>query len=288
MPWCTQSFNFTIHLVIERSALVGIGAGAQPVYGDRWCWSIMVEFVEGNRAESDNKGRLLYLHGDQGRKRPYPGISLIIPAFNEEDRISRALDSYIPVLKATGFPFEILVIMDGNDRTPEIVERYSHLGVTGFTYGSKLGKGGAVAKGVLLSSHDIVGYVDADGSLDAGDLAMMLNYALTYDCVVASRWLRESRWLRKEPLFNRIASRSFNIIVRGFLGIPVRDTQCGAKFFRSAIVKEVVTRAIVTNRTFDVDFLYHARRMGARMIEIPVRWSHDEDTRMPIFRVRSE
>jgi glycosyltransferase involved in cell wall biosynthesis len=175
--------------------------------------------------------------------------------------------------------------MDGSDRTPEIVKQYSHLGVTGFKYGSKLGKRGAVVKGVLLASHDIVGYVDADGSLDAGDLRMMLNYALSYDCVIASRWLSGSRWLKKEPLFNRIASRSFNIIVRGVLGVPVKDTQCGAKFFRSAIVREVVSRTVVTNRTFDVGFLYHARRMGARMIEIPVKWSHDENTRMPIFRV---
>ena len=213
------------------------------------------------------------------------GISLIIPAYNEEDRIAKSLDSYIPVLKSLGVPFEVLVIIDGSDGTYDTIQAYSGLGVTGHRFNSKLGKGGAIRKGISLAIYDVICWVDADGSLFPDDLKKILEATEHYDCVVASRWLRDSVWVTKEPLFNRTVGRVFNVLVRGMLGLPVMDTQCGAKAFRSSVARSVMATTVVNNRTFDVAMLYHARRSGATMKEIGVRWEHDPRTRMPIFRV---
>ncbi len=213
------------------------------------------------------------------------GISLTIPAYNEEDRIGKALESYLPVLRASGLQYEVNVIIDGNDGTEAVANAYSALGVKCHKFNRKLGKGGAIFAGIRMARYSITGYVDADGSLSAVSLAEIIRLARDYDCVVGSRWIVGSAWDRKEPLFNRVAGRVFNILVRGMLGVPIRDTQCGVKFFRTHLITELLSKTVVTNRTFDIDILYHARRDGRSMVEVPVRWSHDERTRMPILRV---
>ncbi|MBX8640874.1 MAG: glycosyltransferase [Thermoplasmata archaeon] len=213
------------------------------------------------------------------------GISLVIPAYNEADRIGNALDAYLQVLQSIGLPYEVNVIMDGTDNTPEIVARYSERGVLGYRHSAKLGKGGAIIEGLKKASYNVTGYVDADGSLSPESLKTMLRYVNDYDCVVGSRWIDGSRWNREEPVPNRIASRLFNVLVRGLLGLPLRDTQCGAKLFRTEIVGELLSKTVVTNRTFDIAILYHAWRGGKRIVEVPVTWTHDDRTRMPILRV---
>ncbi len=213
------------------------------------------------------------------------GISLIIPAYNEEDRIARSLDAYIPVLRSLSKPYEVVVVFDGQDGTPEVVGGYSAQGVKCFRLSSKLGKGGAVRKGIELSNYSSLCWVDADGSLDPDDLRKMLELSDVFDCVVASRWLKNSIWIEKEPLFNLSVGRVFNFLVRGILGLPVMDTQCGAKVFRSDVARQVMYTTVVANRTFDVAMLYHARKLGASIREVGVRWRYDSETRMPIFRV---
>jgi dolichyl-phosphate beta-glucosyltransferase len=213
------------------------------------------------------------------------GITLIIPAYNEENRIMKSLDSYVPALKSANIPFEVLVIFDGNDGTEEVVDRYGVEQIKTFRFNRKLGKGGAIREGINLAKYSVLCWVDADGSLDAADLLKMIELVPDFGCVVASRWMDRSVWLAKEPLFNRAVGRVFNFLVRGLLGLPILDTQCGAKVFRASLAKKVISSTVVTNRTFDVAMLFHARKLGANMIEYPVSWKHDDDTRMPIFRV---
>lgn len=220
-----------------------------------------------------------------GAKYTLDGISLIIPAYNEEDRIRNSLDSYIPVLRSFHIPYEILVIIDGCDNTYGVAKSYEGMSVRPVKFEKKLGKGGAIKEGILLAQYGLVAWVDADGSLSSHDLQNMLEVSPGFDCVVASRWLEGSIWLEKEPLFNRAVGRVFNFMVRGLLGLPIADTQCGAKVFKTSMARQVISSTVVTNRTFDVAILYHARRQHAAIAEVPVSWKHDSDTRMPIFRV---
>jgi hypothetical protein len=133
-----------------------------------------------------------------------------------------------------------------------------------------------------MAQYQYVGFIDADGSLAPYDFKKILQQIHNNSCVISSRYVRESKWINKEPLFNRFASRGFNIIVNLVLHLKVKDTQCGAKFFKSDIINDVIPRIQVSNRTFDVDILYHIKRRGYNIKEIPVTWNHSKGSKMPI------
>lgn len=213
------------------------------------------------------------------------GLSIVIPAWNEETRLAGTLDRYLPALESRGTPFEVIVVVDGDrDRTAEVARRYASRGVRVLQYSDKLGKGGAVLAGLHATRHEYVGYLDADGPVPPGQTLSMVSSLRECDGVIASRWTRGSEVVRAEPWMNRGLGRIWNFLSRSLLFLPYRDTQCGAKFFRRAVVLRVLGAVALTNRAFDVDLLYHVRKSGGTVREVPVRWTHDPASRMPIGR----
>ena len=211
------------------------------------------------------------------------GFSIVIPAWNEEDRLRGTLDRYLPYLEGRNEPFEVIVVSDGaRDRTADLARSFSHRGVRVLEFQTKLGKGGAILAGLKEANFEYVGYLDADGPIPPSELLNMVDALNQVDCVVASRWTKGSNVLRPEPLFNRVAGRIWNFLVRSLLFLPLKDTQCGAKFFRRTVLAPTVRAVSLTNRAFDVDLLYHLRRDGKRLRELPVTWEHNPLTRMPI------
>jgi glycosyltransferase involved in cell wall biosynthesis len=216
-------------------------------------------------------------------RRTVEGLSIVIPAWNEEDRLVRTLDRYLPSLEARGDPYEVIVVVDGvADGTADVVRRYASRHVRLLEFPRKLGKGGAILKGLHAAQFDYVGYIDADGPIPPDKFLGLAQNLVDVDCVVASRWLRGSRVIRKEPTFNLVAGRLWNVLVRSLLFLPVQDTQCGAKFIRRSVLLPTLRCIALTNRAFDIDLLYHLNKSGRRIREMPVTWSHDPDTRMPI------
>lgn len=214
-----------------------------------------------------------------------PGVSIVIPAWNEEDRLARTLERYLPSLEARGEPFEVIVVVDGvADRTADVAAGYANRHVRLLRFPTKLGKGGAVLAGLREARYEHVGYLDADGPISPEEMYGMVGGLKDVDCVVASRWVRGASGVQSEPLFNRVSGRAWNFLTRSLMFLPLRDTQCGAKFFRGSVVGPVLKTVTLTNRAFDVDFLYHVRKAGHAMREVPVNWTHDPDSRMPISR----
>lgn len=213
-----------------------------------------------------------------------PGVSIVIPAWNEEDRLARTLERYLPALEARGEPFEVIVVVDGvRDRTAEVASRYSSRNVRVLLFPDKLGKGGAVLAGIKVSRYEYVGYLDADGPISPQEMYGLVTYLDgDVDCVVASRWVRGASGVRQEPIFNRVAGRGWNFLTRSLLFLPLRDTQAGAKFFKGPVVRSLLRSVTLTNRAFDVDLLYHVRKTGKIVKEVPVQWIHDPASRMPI------
>ena len=214
-----------------------------------------------------------------------PGISVVIPAWNEEDRLARTLERYLPALEARGDPFEVIVVVDGvRDRTAEVAAAYGSRHVRVLRFPTKLGKGGAVLAGLRVARYEYVGYLDADGPISPEEMHDLVDYLRDVDCVVASRWIRGASGADAEPLFNRVAGRAWNFLTRSLLFLPLRDTQAGAKFFQRSVVHSLLRSVTLTNRAFDVDLLYHLRKRGHDLREVPVTWTHDPATRMPIGR----
>jgi dolichol-phosphate mannosyltransferase len=213
------------------------------------------------------------------------GLSIVIPAWNEEDRLARTLDRFLPPLEARGTPFEVIVVADGvADGTAEVVRRYAHRNIRLLEFPQKLGKGGAILKGLQVARFDFVGFIDADGPVPPDQFLDLSQNLTDVDCVVASRWLRGSRILRKEPSFNLLAGRIWNFLVRSLLFLPIRDTQCGAKFIKRSVIASIVRCVTITNIAFDVCLLYHIKESGHRIREVPVTWSHDPATRIRIAK----
>lgn len=216
---------------------------------------------------------------------PDPGLSIVIPAWNEEDRLARTLQRYLPALERHGIPFEVIVVVDGvQDRTADVAQRFGSRGVRVLQFPEKLGKGGAVLQGLRAARFDCVGYLDADGPIPPAEFLGLAAALEDVDGVVASRWARGSRVIRKEPAFNIVAGRLWNFLARSILFLPLKDTQCGAKLFRRSILMPLLSAVALTNRAFDVDLLYHVRKHGHSVREVPVTWEHDLDSRMPIGR----
>lgn len=204
-------------------------------------------------------------------------ISVVIPAYNEENRIKNILE---PLSKYPDIT-EIIVVCDGTDRTPEVAASYPKVRV--LRYARKLGKGGAIIEGIKASAGTYVAYVDADGAIPASEVMRLIGL-LGNDkkVIVASRWVKGSKVERREGIVNIISGRVFHYLLFYFLGIRIKDTQCGLKCFPGTVREEVIPHIGTTNRFFDVSFLYNCQLRGYSICEIGIRWSHNEDTRMPI------
>jgi len=202
-------------------------------------------------------------------------ISLVIPAYNEEQRIEAVLLSY-----ANKFPNqEIIVVCDGCvDATPDIVTKLSskHSQIKLLNFRERLGKGGAIIEGLKAAGGDKIGFVDADESVAPDDVEKMLDALLDNDGVIASRKLKTSIILVKQPLKRRLASKAFNMVVRAMFGLNFKDTQCGAKVFRKEAIKTVLPELKTAGFEFDVELLWRFKSKGYRVIEFPITWKHSE------------
>ena len=214
------------------------------------------------------------------------GVSLVIPAYNEEHRLRPTLETYLPALRSLGVPFEVVVSVSGEDRTWEIVEEFRPQGVTGVRSRTRMGKGKAILEGFRLAKLPIVAIADADGSVPAHEVARLLRMALDEpQVVVASRRLDRSRVRVGEPWSKKFASDVWHGMVDVLLNLPVEDAECGFKVYTREIAQMAVRDIVVTNWVFDIDLLFHARMNGTKLTEVAVDYTYDMRTKMRLGRV---
>ena len=203
-------------------------------------------------------------------------LSIVIPAHNEALRIARTLDDYTSQFSArNGFSAEIIVVINGStDNTAGIVAEYSRrfdCVKTHFITGK--GKGRAIRAGMMVASGDLLAFADADGATAAIELRKLLEHMGHHDAVIASRWLPQSAVSPRQTFSRLVASRAWNLLVRVFLGLPYRDTQCGAKIFTRAAVAMVIEELAVEGFAFDIELLYRLKLKDLRVAEVPISWN---------------
>ena len=172
----------------------------------------------------------------------------------------------------------IVVVANGcTDATGDVVralaQQYPHLCLIEIP--ARIGKGGAVRVGLSGGSEAIAGFVDADGSTSAAEFARLYETFRQSDCdaLIGSRWLAGARVEPRQPMSRRLASRTFNAIVRMLFGLGLSDTQCGAKLFRRAAINEVLRVLEVADFAFDIEILWRLKRGGYRILEEPTVWA---------------
>ncbi|MEM2956104.1 MAG: glycosyltransferase family 2 protein [Candidatus Pacearchaeota archaeon] len=215
-------------------------------------------------------------------------LSIIIPAHNEEKRISRTLEDYGKFFsKRYKKDFEIIVILNGcTDNTYNIVKKfkkkYSQIKYLDF---KQAGKGFAIIEGFKIAKGNLIGFTDADDSTNAEEFEKLISNIKDYDGIIASRYLKESEVFPKQSFKRIVVSRIFNFLVRILFRLPYKDTQLGAKIFKRRAIKEVLLKLGLTEWAFDVDLLYNLKIKNFKIKEIPIKWKELGGSKLDIEKI---
>jgi len=216
-------------------------------------------------------------------------LSIVIPAFNEEQRLPKSLECIGGYLKSRSLRGEVLVVDDGStDATAKIVEASQ----TGFTElrllsnGRNRGKGFSVRRGMLEARGEIALFTDSDLStpIEEADKLLALLRDNAYDGAIGSRAVDRRLIEIHQPALRERAGILFNLVVRWTTGLPFQDTQCGFKAFRREKFRAIFERQRTEGFGFDPEILFLAQREGLRVTEVPVRWAHHPATKVNMFR----
>jgi dolichyl-phosphate beta-glucosyltransferase len=216
-------------------------------------------------------------------------ISIVIPAYNEERRLPTTLEAVLAYLRGSNFSSaEVLVVDDGSrDQTAGVTREFAsrHPEIRLIENPGNRGKGYSVRHGMLEARGDWILFTDADLSAPIAELDKLLGAARERDALVAigSRALDRSLITVHQSMFREQAGRIFNLCMRMVTGLPLWDTQCGFKLFEAHAAREIFRRQKLDGFSFDVEALFLARKLGFRTVEVPVRWSHAEGTKVSMF-----
>ena len=229
-------------------------------------------------------------------------VSLILPAYNEAATIASTIGETGGYFRSRGLRYEIIVAADGDDGTRELALETARQGEPVRVIGTleRSGKGRGVREAMALARGDIAGYADADNKVPIQEFDKFRpGLTQSYDVVVGSRTMRDSRIERRQPLYRQLGGKGFGLFMHAVVGLKgITDTQCGFKFFTRAAAREIFSRQQIDGYMFDVEILVLARRLGYRIQQVPIRWRDDGDSRLAlvsgnlrnlidIFRIRA-
>jgi dolichyl-phosphate beta-glucosyltransferase len=218
-----------------------------------------------------------------------PLLSLVIPAYNEADRLPATLQRIREHRLSWNFRNEVIIVVEpSEDGTLSLAEEAAKCNpdLVVLTHHEKRGKGFAVRSGILRARGDCIFFTDADLStpledLDAGLLRFRKDRSL--DVLVGNRQHPETQILQRQNFGRELMGKIFNRIAQSMTGLRIRDTQCGFKGFRKRAANEIFSRQRVDGFSFDVEVLLLAQEMGFSMAEMPVRWTNSPASRVRVL-----
>ena len=216
-----------------------------------------------------------------------PRVSIVVPAFNEAARIGESLRKIEVFLGRMPWRAEVLVVDDGSqDGTAGVVESLQFRGLRLIRGDGNHGKGHSVKSGVLASAGEYVMFTDADLSAPIEELEKLLAAVEKHsaDIVVGSRAVDRSLIEKHQSKGRELGGIVYNIMVQILLGLRIHDTQCGFKLFRRSSIVPVFERMTISGFGFDPEILFLASRARLKIVEIPVRWSHAEGSKIRFMR----
>lgn len=230
-------------------------------------------------------------------------LTIVLPAFNEEERLGPALDELFGYLARRGehardgspgsafLPEDVrvLVVDDGStDGTAALVRARPELGRPTGPAGTMAllqvphgGKGAAVKAGMLAADGDLVVFADADMATPPDELARLVEALHSADVALGSRIQPDGSDMRKsQPPYRRLLGKAFHVLASVWVVGPVQDTQCGFKGFTREAAHDLFARQRISSIVFDVELIYLARRRGYRLAIVPIHWADRRGSRM--------
>jgi dolichyl-phosphate beta-glucosyltransferase len=214
-------------------------------------------------------------------------FSIIIPAYNEQERIAATLERVERYLSALGKPFEIIVVDDGSSDgmlsvVNDIVAASSVIRIV--SYKPNHGKGYAVRQGVAKAQGEYIAFSDADLSAPIEEMdKLFAAIEKGSDIAIGSRAIKGAEIPVHQPLYRELGGKALNFIIRAVAVPGIRDTQCGFKLFRGDVARELFAKSFLEGWGFDVEILFLARKAGYNITEAPVKWSHSEGSKIHPF-----
>ncbi len=207
-----------------------------------------------------------------------PQLSVVIPAYNEAERIETTLSNLISTdNRLFNRTCEVLIVMDGcTDNTPQVVKEIINQckNATALVFPQRLGKGGAIMQALNYARGDVIAFIDADGSISPSELCRLIELTDLYDLVIGSRYQKNSKLERNRSFKRTMMSRGFNVVsklmfwrLRG-----IRDTQCGVKVFSKHLIDTIKNDFLITGFAFDVNLIYSSLNFGYRVKEVGIKW----------------
>jgi dolichyl-phosphate beta-glucosyltransferase len=216
--------------------------------------------------------------------------SLVIPAFNEANRIEASLRIVAAwhETRPGGWDWEVILVDDGStDGTTGVarkVARELRLPVKLLRHERNRGKGAAIRTGVLSSQGHPVLVSDADLSTPLSEWVKLAEQLPTHPVAIGSRALQEELVRRRQPFYRRLLGKTGNLLVR-VLAVPgIHDTQCGFKLFRGDVALDLFRGARINGFAYDIEILYLAKRRNLSIAEVPVLWFNSPESKVSFVR----
>jgi len=211
-------------------------------------------------------------------------LSVIIPSYNEENRLPKTLKAVDGYLRGQSYEYEILVVNAGSiDRTKELVQsmmrEVQNLNVMDV---ENRGKGYAVREGMLRARGQYRMFMDADNSTSIDQIEKMWpEFQKGFEVIIGSRDMKGAKIAVFQPWWRRTLGNIFNLVVQTLSGLwGMWDTQCGFKGFDEKAAQEIFARCTINQWAFDVEVLVIAKKLGYKVMEIPVTWVNDKESKV--------
>ncbi len=207
----------------------------------------------------------------------YKKFTIVIPAYNEEKRITPVITKITDFISKNNLPWKIIVSVDGNDGTADIVKKFSekYNFVELNKSSGRNGKGAAIRRTLNQIDGDYLILMDADDSVDFSKILENIPLIENNDAVILCRYNEKS----DIPLLRRFLSRGFNLLVKVLIGINIKDSQSGYKIFKASKFIDAMKKVGVTDAFFDVSLLFYLKESGSKIVESNVPYKHNENSR---------
>jgi dolichyl-phosphate beta-glucosyltransferase len=218
----------------------------------------------------------------------FPELSIVIPCFNEEQRLPRTIELIEQYLARMGTPYELILVDDGSvDGTRQIMDAAAerNRSVRLEALPQNRGKGRALAEGVAAARGAEVLVTDADLSTPIEEIdKLRAELGKGAGVAIGSRALKGSRVEISQPAYRVLMGKAFNLLVQAVLLPGIWDTQCGFKLFRADVAHDVFTGLTTDGFGYDPEVLYRAKKRGVRIAEVPVVWRNSAPTKVSPIR----
>lgn len=185
------------------------------------------------------------------------------------------------------YSWSVQIISDGStDSTASICKNFSkkHPGFDFFEYRPNKGKGYAVRLGMLQADSEWILFSDADLAAPIEEIEKLFDFASKgFDVIIGSRPLKESQLLVHQPFYREFLGRVANKLIQLFAVRGIQDTQCGFKLFKGSAAKDIFSRCQINGFSFDIESLMIAKELGYSIAEIPIRWAHQEGSKVRVI-----